>query len=140
MNVRIIEWSSFIHQFVDKKNFQAVILAWQLGRDPDSYSIWHSSQQKEGQFNFVSYANPEVDRLLVEGRETFDEKKRREIYWKIHAQIATDLPYIFLYCPDELTALHKRFVGPEVAPLGLGWNFREWYVPKDKQKYPVMAQ
>lgn len=137
VNVRIIEWSSFIHQFVDKKNFEAIVLGWNLGRDPDNYVMWHSSQNKEGQYNFVSYSNPEVDRLLDQGRETFGEEKRRAIYWKIHAQIANDLPYIFLYSPDALIAIHKRFQGPEVAPAGIGWNFREWYVPEKDQLYPV---
>ena len=78
-----------------------------------------------------------VDRWLVEARETFD-MKRKELYHPIHAQIATDLPYIFLYCPDELVAIHKRFRGREVAPLGLAWNFREWWVPKDEQRYQTV--
>ena len=139
VKIRIIEWSTFIHQFIDKKDFEAVILGWNTGRDPDNYGIWHSSQQKEGQYNFVSYENREVDRLLVEGRQTFDQKKRQAIYWRIHQHIANDLPYIFLYCPDTLVAIHKRFHGPELAPLGIGWNFREWYVSREEQRYPVMA-
>jgi peptide/nickel transport system substrate-binding protein len=138
--IRIIEWSSFIHQFVDKKNFDAVILGWQLTLDPDNYTMWHSSQQKEGQYNFCGYSNPDVDRLLVQGRETFDQKRRQAIYWKIHEHLAEDLPYIFLYSPDDLQAVHKRFLGVEVAPLGIGWNFWQWYVPKTQQKYPVMTQ
>jgi peptide/nickel transport system substrate-binding protein len=135
VKIRILEWSTFIHQYVDKQDFEALILGWQLGRDPDNYSMWHSSQQGEGQYNFVGYSNPAVDQWLLEGRETFDLKKRQVIYWKIHAQIAHDLPYIFLYCPDDLVAIHKRFRGPEVAPLGMGWNFREWYAPLSEQRY-----
>ena len=135
VQVRVIEWSTFLKEYVDKKNFDAVVLGWSTGRDPDHYGIWHSSQQGPGQYNFCSYANPDVDRLLVEGRRTFDFKKREAIYHRIHARIAADLPYVFLYCPDELQAIHKRIQGPEVAPAGLGWNFREWWVPKQKQRY-----
>jgi peptide/nickel transport system substrate-binding protein len=135
VTIRIMEWSTFIHQYVDKKDFEAVVLGWQLGRDPDNYAMWHSSQQKEGEYNFCGYENPQVDRWLVEARETFDDKKREAFYHQIHAQIAADLPYIFLYCPDELVAIHKRFRGPEVAPLGIAWNFREWWVPKSEQRY-----
>ena len=135
VNIRIIEWSAFIREYLDKKNFDAVVMGWQLGRDPDNYAMWHSSQQKEGEYNFCSYSNPLVDRLLVEGRQTFDQNKRQQIYWKIHQHIAEDLPYIFLYCPDDLTAIHKRFQGPEVAPAGLAWNFREWWAPKGQQRY-----
>ncbi len=140
VTVRIIEWSTFIHQYIDKKNFEAIVMGWQLGRDPDNYMMWHSSQQKEGQYNFCGYENPQVDRWLVEARETFELKERQALYHKVHAQIAGDLPYIFLYCPDELVAIHKRFRGPEVAPLGLAWNFREWWAPKGEQRYRIEMQ
>jgi len=133
--IRILEWASFIHQYVDKKNFDAVILGWSLSRDPDQYTIWHSSQIKEGQYNFVSYGNPEVDRLLVEGRRTFDMERRREIYNRIHAILADEQPYTFLYVADALPVVQKRFHGIEVAPAGIGYNFIKWYVPKDQQKY-----
>lgn len=137
VNIRIIEWSSFVHQFVNKKNFDAVMLGWSLARDPDQFSIWHSSQDKEGQYNFISYKNPEVDRLLEEGRRTFDTKKREAIYRKIHRTLADDLPYIFLYYPEALPVIHKRFQGPEVAAAGIGWNFYKWWVPKEEQKYTI---
>jgi len=135
VKIRILEWAAFIHQYIDKKNFDAVILGWSLSRDPDQFSIWHSSQVKEGQYNFVSYSNPEVDRLLVEGRRTFDIEKRREIYHKIHSILGDEQPYTFLYVADALPVVHKRFHGIEVAPAGIGYNFIKWYVPKDQQKY-----
>ena len=37
--------------------------------------------------------------------------------------------------PEALPVTHKIIVGPEVAPAGIGWNFREWYVPKEQQRY-----
>jgi len=46
-----------------------------LSPDPDDYQIWHSSQIEKG-FNFVSYKNPEVDRLWEEGRSEYDVEKR----------------------------------------------------------------
>ncbi|MDD5687617.1 MAG: peptide-binding protein [Elusimicrobia bacterium] len=137
VNIRILEWSTFIHQYVDKKNFDAIILGWALSRDPDQYGIWHSSQRKEGQYNFISYENKEIDKLLEEGRVIFDIKKRQKIYRRMHEILADEQPYTFLYIADALPVIHKRFIGPEVAPLGIGWNFKEWYVPKEKQKYTI---
>ena len=135
VKIRILEWAAFIHQYIDKKNFDAVILGWSLSRDPDQYAIWHSSQVKEGQYNFISYSNSEVDRLLVEGRRTFEMERRKEIYHKIHAILAEEQPYTFLYVADALPVVHKRFHGIEVAPAGIGYNFIKWYVPEDQQKY-----
>ena len=46
-----------------------------------------------------------------------------------------DPPCIFLYYPETLLALHKRFKGVELAPIGLGHNFEEWWVPENLTKY-----
>jgi len=142
VNVRIVEWSALVHQFIDKKRFEALVMGWSLSRDPDQYPLWHSSQTKEGQYNFISYSNPEVDRLLGEGRRTLNKARRVPIYHKLHRIMAEDLPVIFLYYPDSLPVIHKRFRGVEVAPLGIGWNFIKWYVPKNEEKYrtEIMAQ
>jgi len=139
VDIRILEWSSFIHNFIDKRAFEATILGWRLSRDPDQYTIWHSGQTEEGQYNFVSYANPEVDRLLDRGRRIFNLEERKVIYQKIHRILFNDLPYVFLYYPEALPVVHKRFVGPEVAAAGIGWNFREWFVPHPWQKYQFYA-
>lgn len=135
VNIRIVEWSSFINNFIHTRNFEAVILGWALGRDPDQYIIWHSKETEEGKYNFVSYRNDEVDKLLELGRKTFNLKKRKNIYQKIHQILHDDIPYIFLYYPESLPVIHNRIIGPKVAPIGLGWNFIHWYTPKDKQKY-----
>jgi len=135
VNIRIIAWSSFLSEFINKRKFDAVIMGWSLAIDPDLYDIWHSSKTGEFEFNFVSYSNPEVDRLLVEGRRTFDQAKRTDLYHRVHQLIAADLPYVFLYVPDSLPAVHQRVQGIEVAPAGIGYNFIKWYVPKGFQKY-----
>ncbi|MFA5094681.1 MAG: peptide-binding protein, partial [Candidatus Omnitrophota bacterium] len=82
--VRIIEWATFLSEFIDKGKFDAVIMGWSLSRDPDCYDIWHSSKTRSGEFNFVGYANKEVDTLLLQGRREFDQGKRKEIYNRIN--------------------------------------------------------
>lgn len=132
MNINVLEWQTMLHQFIDKKRFEAVILGWGLSRDPDLFDIWHSSKTKEGEFNFISYKNIEVDKLLIEGRRTFDINKRKKIYHTIHQLLADDQPYTFLYVPDTLPVLNKRFKGVEKAPIGIWHNFIHWRVPQNK--------
>jgi len=134
-DVQIIAWASFLNEFVDKKNFQAVILGWTLPLDPDCYVVWHSASTKEGGFNFVSYGNEEVDKLIEEGRRTFDKAKRIEIYRKIHEIIADDAPYTFLYFPYATVAISNRFEGIDPAPAGIGYNFIDWYVNPSEIRY-----
>jgi peptide/nickel transport system substrate-binding protein len=135
VSIRIVEWQAFLHQFIDKRRFEAIILGWSLGRDPDSFDIWHSSKTKEGEFNFVSYNNPEVDRLLLEGRRTCDQEQRKKIYSRIHERIAEDQPYTFLYYPDSLPILHKRFKGVEPSPIGILYNLHQWRVPQNSAEW-----
>ncbi len=135
MKIRVLEWQALLHEFIDKKRFEAIIMGWGLSRDPDAYDIWHSSKTKEGEFNFVSYKNDEVDRLLLEGRRNFDVEKRKKIYHRIHEILADDQPYTFLYVPDALPVLHKRFKGVEKAPLGIWYDFIHWHVPKDRNEW-----
>jgi peptide/nickel transport system substrate-binding protein len=137
VNIRILAWSTLITEFIDKKKFDAIVLGWNISQDPDCYDIWHSSKTKEGEFNFISYKNEEVDRLVKQGRETFDIEKRKAIYKKIHKIIADDSPYTFLYSPFALPAVHKRFHGIKPALAGISYNFTKWYVPKELQKYRV---
>ncbi len=135
VKIKIIEWSAFINEFINKRKFETVLLGWSLSFDPDIYDIWHSSKTKEGEFNFVGYKNKEVDALLEKGRRQFDQNKRKEIYNRIHEIIYAEQPYLFLYTPDSLPILSSRFKGIKVAPAGISYNFIKWYVPKYRQVY-----
>ncbi|KWT92658.1 peptide-binding protein [Candidatus Magnetominusculus xianensis] len=128
VNIRALEWSTFLNEFIDKKRFDAVILGWGIGMDGDQYDIWHSSKTKDKEFNFVSYSNSEVDALLETGRRTFDIDKRKAAYYKIQAILADELPYLFLYVPDALVVVNKKFMGIEPTTIGIGYNLPKWYV------------
>lgn len=137
VNIRVMEWTTLIHQFIDKRHFQAVILGWTTGPDPDLYDIFHSSKDKSPGLNFIGYKNPEVDRLLEEGRYTLDLEKRKKIYFKLQEILAEDQPYTFLYIPMSLEAIHKRFRGIKPSALGISYNIEKWWVPKSEQKYLI---
>lgn len=135
VKIQVMEWSVLLTEFINKKRFEAVLMGWGLSRDPDCYDIWHSSKTREGEFNFVSYKNNEVDRLLQQGRREFDQKKRAQIYHKLHSILYDEQPYMFLWVADSLPIIHKRFKNIKPAPAGIGYNFTEWYVPDGQQKY-----
>lgn len=135
VKIKVVEWSVFLTEFIDKRNFEVVLLGWSLGREPDNYDIWHSSKTKQGEFNFIGYKNEEVDNLLVQARRSFDQEKRKADYHKIHQIIYEDQPYMFLYVSDSLSVLNQRFKGIKPAPIGIGYNFIDWWVPKKEQRY-----
>jgi peptide/nickel transport system substrate-binding protein len=137
VKIRTVEWAAFVKEFIEKGRFEAVLLGWNTGLDPDQYDIWHSSKTRPGELNFIHYNNPRVDALLEEGRHTFDREKRRRAYFKFQEIIAADQPYTFLFVPDALPAIHKRFRGIKPAPAGIDYNFNKWYVPLAEQKYTM---
>jgi peptide/nickel transport system substrate-binding protein len=135
VKIRIVEWAAFLKEFVDKGNFEVVLLAWSISQDPDMYDVWHSSKNKPGELNFIGFNNPEVDRLLIEGRCTFDIEKRKRAYFRIQEILADEQPYTFLYVPDALPVVSSRIRGVEPAPAGIGHNQIRWFVPKNEQVY-----
>ncbi len=137
INVRLVEWSAFIENFINKRDFEAVLLGWSLSPDPDQYNIWHSSQTGARQFNFLTYSNPKVDKALVAATRTFDRAERKKYYDIVQEEIYNDVPMIFLYAPYSLPAIHKRIHGIKPAPAGIGYNSEKWYVPLEMQKYQV---
>ncbi|RMH62502.1 MAG: peptide-binding protein, partial [Zetaproteobacteria bacterium] len=139
VHIRLVEWSAFIEHFINKHNFDAVILGWSLSPDPDQFFIWHSSQNGPRQFNFLSYRNPRVDQALERARRTFDRGARKQWYDRMQEEIFKDVPMVFLYAPYSLPVMHKRIRGIKPAPAGIGYNSEHWYVPKPLQKYHVTA-
>ena len=135
VKIRIVEWATFLKEFVDKGNFEVVMLGWTTSPDPDMFDVWHSSKTNPGELNFVGYKNAEVDRLLVEGRSTFDIEKRKKAYFRIQEIMADEQPYTFLYVPDALPVVSSRIRGVKAAPIGIGYNQIKWYVPKAEQVY-----
>jgi len=140
MEIRTLEWAAFINEFVDKRKFDAVILGWNITQDPDQYDIWSSKKTGPKELNFVGFRNDEVDRLLEEGRRTFDPEKRKKAYFRIQEILAEEQPYVFLYYPDALPAVHNRIHGIKPAPAGISYNFTKWYVPAGQQRYTTFRE
>lgn len=132
VQIRAIEWASFISRFIKTGDFDVVILGWGLGLDPDQFNIWHSSQQQPGQFNFIGYQNAKVDRLLELGRVELNPNKRMAIYHEFSRILFEDSPIIYLSAGYGLTAIHKRVKGIQspVPPAGVGYDAHQWYIPE----------
>lgn len=133
MDIKILEWAALlkiINNPKSPKEFDAVIMGWSLGLDPDSYSIWHSSQYPRG-FNFINYKNLTVDRLLEQGRTELNQQKRKSIYARLYKQISDDQPYIFLWYPHTVVGVSKRVGGlSKPGPAGIFLNIEKIWVSK----------
>lgn len=107
VKVEIYEWAVFIKKKVDVHDYDACVLGWRLSLDYDQYALWHSSQCKPGELNFVSYKNPRVDKLLLLARSEFDRERVKKYCAELQQIIYDDQPYLFLEVPRGVTAMHK---------------------------------
>ena len=110
VNVRtdLVEWSVFIQERVNKLDFDALILGWGMGIDPDLFQIWHSSQTGPNQLNFVGFKNQEADDLIIKIRQEYNFDRQVELCHRLHRIIAFEQPYTFLYVGRWTAVLDNR--------------------------------
>ncbi len=139
-NTQYFEWAVFLKDFVNTGDFDAVVLGWSMGIDPDLYQLWHSSQAGPQQLNFIGYNNPVADDLIVRIRQEYNFEVQRDLAHQLHRLIAEEQPYTFLYAPLGTRVLDKKIVlvnrkddGSEeykkIYPLKSGditFHFHQW--------------
>lgn len=109
-------------------DFDATLLGWGIDTTLDFRSYFHSAEQRDG-WNFVGYANPEVDRALDDVRAAADVPATREPLVRLQRLLHAEQPYTFLWEPPRLAAARAGLAGVEVTPLsGLAslprWRWR----------------
>lgn len=127
---------------IQSGNYQATFLAWNLDADPDLYTLFHSSQFPPNGQNFVYYSNPEVDRLIEEGRVELDFAKRVEIYHRLHAILAEDQPYNWTVQVSIKWGVNRRVKNVKESK-GFGLFFwypgpLDWWIPYRDRKAPAL--
>jgi ABC-type transport system substrate-binding protein len=110
VNTDLLEWSVFLQERINKNDFDACVLGWSMGIEPDLYQIWHSSQTGPHQLNFVGYKNAEADDLILKIRREYDHQKQVDYCHRLHSIIAREQPYTFLYVGKWTAVLDKRIV------------------------------
>ncbi|NVM20359.1 MAG: peptide ABC transporter substrate-binding protein [Desulfobacterales bacterium] len=113
-----VEWAVFIEERVDKADFDALILGWLMGLEPDLYEVWHSSQTDPYQLNFVGFKNREADDLIIKVRQEYDHDRQVAYCRRLHEIIAREQPYTFLYVGKWTAVLDMRIVIQETDSLG----------------------
>ncbi len=97
IELKLLEWNSFV-KTIDDKNFDMMAMGWGGGDvEDDPKQIWHSTSNGKGGSNYISYNNPEVDKLIDQARGELDKAKRKETFKKLYGMIADDVPYVFMF-------------------------------------------
>ncbi len=119
LDIRSFEFATFFAD-ITKGAYQFHSLRWVGGNlDPDIFEhIFDSNSFAPRRANRTFYSNPRVDELILAGRSTIDQEKRRVIYDQIQQILAEDLPYINLWYLDNVLVHTNRVRGVEMSPSG----------------------
>ena len=105
-----------------------------VGKNPDPFAFWHSSQRNYPGYNIALYANSRVDKLLEQVRAEQNEIKRADLYKQIQNEIKKDLPAIFLFTPSYLYAVPRNLGGVEIKTVDTGSDrfatIYDWYLER----------
>jgi len=138
MTERRLEFTVLVENARDHR-FDANTMGWISDLVVDPYQLWHSSSIVNRGSNYVSFNNPEADRLIEDARIEFDPLRRRELYWEFQAILHEEQPYTFLMYPQETVAYHRRFQDVEFLPPSPGYDLTKWFVPRAAQRFTEVS-
>ena len=117
MTIEKLEWRAF-QERRRAHRFQAAMASLIFGPVPDQFELYHSASRERG-LNYVGFHDEEVDRLLVEGRRTFDARTRLEIYHRIQRRIHDLEPISPLFHFAAPVLYDARLLGLEASARGV---------------------
>ena len=137
IRVAVVSHETFRRRLAER-DFDLLLYGWgQLGRDPDEFALWHSSQSGPEGSNLSSLQNETIDHLLEQGRTILDRDLRIPIYWQFQEEFVREVPAIPLYYPVYTYILPASMQGVELFPLNEpGERFRTitgWYLKTQVQ-------
>lgn len=77
------------------EDFDVLIIAREIPKDPDQYYFWHSTQAG----NLSKFKNLRIDKLLEDGRRTVNIEERKDIYFDFQRFLVEESPVVFLSHP-----------------------------------------
>lgn len=133
INVEFKEWLSWKEDVFLDHDFDIIFASWVFDDSADISSLFHSSEIGPWKNNFGGYSNPEVDSLIIESKLTLDHEKRRTINRKLHALIADESPYTFLWTLTNYAAYNKKLRHVAIHPYKFFSFSDAWYIPAGEQ-------
>lgn len=137
VDVKIFEAGDLSQNIIRPRKYDSLLFGEVVGRVPDPFAFWHSSQRNDPGLNVALYTNIKVDNILEEARIAEDEASRAEKYKEFQEEVGKDIPAIFLFSPKFIYITPKNLKGPEVMtsltiPSERFSMIHHWYKATDK--------
>lgn len=126
-----VTFAGLVSDFLVPRNYDAMLLHWELPGDPDPYPLWHSTQINSGQ-NYAGWNNRRADELIEQARGISNREQRRELYVQFQQIFAEEVPALLLYYPVYTYGIRNKVKAVQIGPLNEpGDRFRtiaDWYI------------
>lgn len=123
----VIEYATLVERVTTAKDYDAtgVDFAGVTAEPSELNEQFHSGSPG----NYMNYANPDLDKLLEQAKETLDQDEAKPIYAEIQRIIMDDVPMHYAWYRPFLHVVDKRFTGyTDSAAFGLFHTLEDWTV------------
>jgi peptide/nickel transport system substrate-binding protein len=107
-------------------DFDMLIGKWSFGLTENVSRIFHTRTGTKGRFNIFNYSNPKADQLLLAHEEATSDTSAKNAYHDLHALLADDLPYVFLWRLNTKSAWRNEVHNNIISPYYYFTEFDAW--------------
>ena len=129
-DVRIMEWNAYIQEVVLNRDYEVTLAWWSMPPTADVAPYFSCAAAHTGN-NIPNYCSSELDELMNAGRRALTLEEQIEAYAAMQEFLADELPYLYLWYPDILTAKNVALQGfPEITAATAFQHAVDWYVSR----------
>lgn len=130
IEMQFLDWVSWKKRVLLDHDYDLTLASWSFDDASNIMSLFHSGSAGAWGNNFVLLKNKNIDALLTEADATNDFEKKRAISHKIHAVIADETPYIFLWTLTHHAAFQENLNGVRIEPYSFFKHVSGWSIQK----------
>ena len=107
--------------------YDMLIGKWSFGVVEDVNAMFHSrTSDGRGALNIFNYSNTEVDQILTRFDTAKTDTEAQDAYHDLHAKLADDLPYVFLWKLDTKSAWRNEVRNNTITPYYYFTEYDGW--------------
>jgi peptide/nickel transport system substrate-binding protein len=108
------------------EEYDLIIGKWSFGLVEDVNPLFHTRKEGRGGLNIFQYSSTKVDTLLAQYDGARTDTQAQDAYHELHAVLAEELPYLFLWKLDTKSAWQTSVRGNTISPYYYWTEYDSW--------------
>ncbi len=142
VDLKFFEQNDLTVEVIRPRKYDALLFGEVVGREPDLFAFWHSSQRNDPGLNIALYANTDTDAKLSDARTEIDQSLRKKHTKEAADEIREEVAAVFLYAPHFVyvapTSVSGVIFGTVAVPSDRFDAVDQWYL-KTEQVWPLFS-